>query len=81
MNSDKNLSKSPSLLCLLWGWFKELSLFKKIVYLAMFAGLYAASVLLVVAAYWLKTDLNYNVFTHGGWHTFAQCVRVGLELN
>jgi len=35
---------------------------------------YPLSVVVVVSAYWLKTDYGYNLLKQGGWHAFSRCL-------
>jgi hypothetical protein len=70
----KIVNSKSSLPYLIYFWYRELDIIRKILYPTLFAVFYAGSVLFAITAYWIKTDLDYNMFSHGGWHAYAKCI-------
>lgn len=64
----------------LFRWYRSLGLVRKVVYPLLAVALYLASVVLLVGIYWLKTDMGYNMITHGGWHAFSKCMATELQI-
>ena len=70
------MAPSRSFTLLIYRWYRDLGIVGKIIYPIAFAIIYAISILAVVGGYWLKTDMGYNLISHGGWHAFSRCLAV-----